>query len=400
MNNKTFLFLAKEISADFQNLIDLIKIYLAEQVSKGYDLGFEDWLKHQEADKLQYDRRVISLLRKHKGKLDAEFISSFIVASDYINEQIQARANALGKEAPLAYKEIKKGMLSKAKETMNNIYSVLVTNSLNAFDKMIKGVSSELNWSMKEEPKIKQLFSVIKKNGDNLENAISVTYKNGRKASFKNYVEMKVRTSINEIANQYLDEASNGLGLIFHLCNHLEDSAKDHAPHQGKVYVIENWRNYINDAKELKQIDAYIKNNGIQTKEWVMDKPAFLTTRPNCRHFFKPINYEQALNYKETLKTLKMAKNEYSKEKYTALQEQRYNERQIREFKGRVDNRKALLNNARPEEKNGLMLEIRKYNKRIKMYQGKQRLLIDKNPHLRRQYIRENPKKIAYEINS
>ena len=74
--------------------------------------------------------------------------------------------------------------------------------------------------------------------------------------------------------------------MCFSLASRHDDCAKDHEPYQGKLYVKE-W------ALKHKEIKDYCEKHGIKTVEWVTGKPAWLTTRPNCRHFFKDLTWKE-----------------------------------------------------------------------------------------------------------
>lgn len=74
----------------------------------------------------------------------------------------------------------------------------------------------------------------------------------------------------------------------FLLCSRHDDCAEDHKPYQGKLYV-KRW------ALRYPEIKEFCEARGIKTVEWVIGKPAWLTTRPNCRHFFTEITAEEAM---------------------------------------------------------------------------------------------------------
>lgn len=74
-------------------------------------------------------------------------------------------------------------------------------------------------------------------------------------------------------------------GKIFYIASKHADSAADHAPYQGKIYVDRYWHNYDTDGR----LGKFIKDNNIQTVQWVTGKPVWFITRPNCRHYF--VNY-------------------------------------------------------------------------------------------------------------
>lgn len=91
----------------------------------------------------------------------------------------------------------------------------------------------------------------------------------------------------------YLDRLlSDG---IFYLCSAHKDCAKDHLDFQGKIYVSEDWEARCLDGDQAR-IRAYIKNHKIQTIEWVVGDPVYMTTRPNCRHYFIKMDVEEVLS--------------------------------------------------------------------------------------------------------
>ena len=79
-------------------------------------------------------------------------------------------------------------------------------------------------------------------------------------------------------------------GNIFYLCSKHDDCAEDHKDYQGKIYVDEK-------AQPTPQEWEYIKQNGIQSFQWVTFRPVWMTTRPHCRHYFKSLKTEDVLNH-------------------------------------------------------------------------------------------------------
>ena len=93
--------------------------------------------------------------------------------------------------------------------------------------------------------------------------------------------------------NAYLsDLLSDG---IFYLCSSHKDCAADHLEWQGKIYVSEDWEARCMDY-DREKIAAYIKNHDVKTIEWVLGAPVYMTTRPNCRHYFKNISVDEVLH--------------------------------------------------------------------------------------------------------
>lgn len=83
---------------------------------------------------------------------------------------------------------------------------------------------------------------------------------------------------------------------IFYLASWHKDSATDHAEWQGKIYVDEKWQSVIRDAELKDRVKNYITTNNIRTIQWVVGKPVWLITRPNCRHYFKILATDEVLS--------------------------------------------------------------------------------------------------------
>lgn len=85
----------------------------------------------------------------------------------------------------------------------------------------------------------------------------------------------------------------NKNGRIWYLISKHRDSAKDHENYQGKLYIDENWESIITDETTKERIHKYIKTNNIKTFQWVIGKPVWMITRPNCRHFYKQLSTDE-----------------------------------------------------------------------------------------------------------
>lgn len=99
-----------------------------------------------------------------------------------------------------------------------------------------------------------------------------------------------------EAKDELLDEAMKapddpeaekiGSYKAFMVASRHDDCAEDHEEYQGKVYV-KSW------ALRYGRIRDYCSAKGIKTVEWVIGRPAWLTTRPNCRHFFREFSLNE-----------------------------------------------------------------------------------------------------------
>lgn len=110
-------------------------------------------------------------------------------------------------------------------------------------------------------------------------------------------VHTEVRKYESEQKIEILDNAwkeNRKNGRIFYIASSHSDSAKDHEPYQGKIYVDRYWNNYDTDGK----LSEFIRNNGIKTVQWVTGAPVYFITRPNCRHYFTTYTIDEVLNGK------------------------------------------------------------------------------------------------------
>ena len=82
---------------------------------------------------------------------------------------------------------------------------------------------------------------------------------------------------------------------IFFICSVHEKPAKDHADWQGLIYVDRFWRTKV--SEEMRPaVQSYIRNHQILTVQEIMGEPVYLTTRPNCKHFFIPLETKEVLH--------------------------------------------------------------------------------------------------------
>lgn len=97
------------------------------------------------------------------------------------------------------------------------------------------------------------------------------------------------------LKNGEISEIDTSKIKIFYLASAHKDSASDHAPYQGKMYVDENWENIPMPYGLHNAIAYYIKSHDVKTIQWVTGKPVWFITRPNCRHYFKEMSVKQVL---------------------------------------------------------------------------------------------------------
>lgn len=107
---------------------------------------------------------------------------------------------------------------------------------------------------------------------------------------------------------------------IFFICSKHSNCADDHKAYQGKVYVDRFWRTKVSGS-DYYAVLSYIRNRQIMTVQDVVKEPVYMTTRPNCRHYFVPLDTGTVLHSSVN----KLVKNSFPK-KYT--REEYYKERE------------------------------------------------------------------------
>lgn len=222
-----------------------------------------------------------------------------------------------------------------------------------------------------------------------------------RNWKWENYMEMKVRTDLqNEITENMID-AGNESGVVFYICSFYGDCAKDHVDYQGKIYYADGWHAFA-PKDRADEIEAYIRANNLMSVREVTTNAPYLTTRPNCRHYFQYISIDEVLGIKSN-NDLKKKRDDlnlnfngkYQPDKYDALQQQRANERAIRETKSQIDILKMSIENAPKDiDKKELFTmnaQLTNLNHQLRERQKVQRKLIEKYDNLERRYDREKP---------
>lgn len=135
---------------------------------------------------------------------------------------------------------------------------------------------------------------------------------------------------------------------VFYLASSHDDCAEDHKKYQGKMYIDERWRDYDSDGR----IKKYVNTHNIETIQWVMDRPAWFITRPNCRHYFVALKTEDVL--KKSIGSLREENNTHTKEGDYDLQTPR--EATLKKYKEKLAELQALYA-AHPTEKLKKMID-------------------------------------------
>lgn len=189
----------------------------------------------------------------------------------------------------------------------------------------------------------------------------AVEYKSGVRRQLDTAVRTAVRSSVNKTACKAQEQNLNDFECnLVEVTSHL-GARPDHQIWQGKIYWrLHKYKNYGN----FIEATHYGKGDGLGG--W------------NCRHSFYP--FFEGISEK----TFEHYKSKENNELYELQQQQRYNERKIREWKRRRDVKKAAG------------LDASKESQKIKYWNNRNDILIKDDGRLKHNYGREKmylPKK-------
>lgn len=257
--------------------------------------------------------------------------------------------------------------------------------------------------ALKKAKKINRLRSVdeIKKSiyeqtQKGINEGIKIQTKRG-KIGYKEYMEMKVRSNIqSEISERQLQIGAKAK-VVFYIVNEFADCADDHAEYQGKIYYDERWQTFGFTPEAEQKIAKRILDKRMLSIQQVRNKAPYLTTRPNCRHSFKPIPIDTALNVdsKKILKDNKWSTGSYKSSNYKATQQQRTNERQIRFHKAKAEVNMKMYEKTKDVR---FLNQARRSKMIYTKYKNKQIKLVKDNPDLQRDYRRESTKILVNDL--
>ena len=295
------------------------------------------------------------------------------------------KAVKTGLESDKSVNLTKKQVNSISKEVNEGLLQ-LGNNAVNAYQRTL----NDIFLKVKSASDLKEQLSKHLASGLD----IDVIYRDGKKYAFDTYFEMKARTDIQQDIGSNMIAAGKENGIIFYITSFYGDCAPDHADYQGKIYVDKDWESLAPNDR-IDEIRSYINSNKILTVQEVTENKPFLTTRPNCRHYFQYISIDEVLGAKtpDDVKKLRAERSlnfngKYKPDKYKALQQQRLNERKIRTYKADIVKKEQELR-LHPENEKLLRtrIEIDKLN--IRDYQKAQRELEKQYTNIERRYDRE-----------
>lgn len=407
ISSKTWAILSKGLIKEWDVVLSKIDAEEIKQLTKG--MTSEDYYQEQLMGVDAYTKRIEQIVADNKDIISTKSLDALKSALGLVDTEL-AKIGEVDFKAILNQDELilRSESLTDLNDTM---LKGLVRQNVNKHLKIVNEIGNSLpnqviaSSKVIKHERVKAIVDAISRNINKKTGALNsppkIVYSNGREVSFRTYMEMSSRTVIQNLATEKLNNSTDQLGIIFYLASEHADCADDHANYQGKIYVKRNWETIIKQAELVPRIREFINSKQLMAIEDVIEKPIWLTTRPNCRHYFIPITIKQALgNITELKQTLKTKKpGDYSKknvkENYQALQQQRKNENRIRYWKDNKDKNLVLYE----QSKNATVLKaIKRADYYIKQYQANQRELLQSTPVLVREYAREDNVRMAKDL--
>ena len=340
-----------------------------------------DWNKKidEEADKIM---QVVKSLQEYMVLRSTKSLSvgTTLDKALYV-ESKTTHMGAIENDFKRAINEARKQIRVSDKKIQDRIemdLSTLYKTAINDY----KGTVARVNLDSRD------LFTVIKNATQEKLRTGYVVYENGRKVPFTSYMNMAVRTEMQNNALFNLEESAKAAGVEIYLSSSHADCADDHVDFQGYYYLA--------DGVVFKEEWSKFKFHP-QYKYLSQVKEKGFLTRPNCRHFVVPVSDEQLKNPNELRKQLQMPSERANKQDYIDLQEQRKNERNIRKYRARVENDKVLLQNAPQDQIGSIKAKLAKDRQLAREWSAKQKAFTEQKG-LKRERIRERPGVIVNDI--
>lgn len=416
----SWLMLAYAVERIWQELDNQMEQLTIQFLLKGSDKGYREWKKEQYTNYYAFEMAMAWLFLRKKELIFERLNMVNEIADKVVNKSFKQLFTKSDKNLLKDYTE-RTGVIQENKtfkelleEQINDTAEAMQRNGVKHYTDLRKDIEK------KQNKKLDELLNLppeerLKRDSEDLINDIIETYdakpdKRALDESRRIELERDLRTFLQREATAITLETSKENGYYLFLCNSLRDSAEDHCKKQGLVYITRDYKNIVKKEK-LKDVEALIKSQNIEYVEDIIDgtikyhytlkngekreRGVFLTTRWNCRHFFTPITYEEALHKDKTLKDKELTNGKYNPENYKALQTQRALEREIRKLKSR----KLILKEQLKYATNNHVLkrDLKEVNMKIKECEIALENLCNKY-NLPRSYNREQVEELTYDL--
>ena len=407
----------ERIWEDLDNQMDQLRI---QWLLKDSDKGFKDWKYQQQRNYYMYEMALAWLFLRKKEKITEKLNMVEEVANKVVDKSFKQLFKKTDKNLLKDYTE-RTGVIQENKtfkelleEQINDTAEAMQRNEIKTYTDLLKDVEKTHNKNLDELlnlPKEQRL----KKEKDMLVDEIIECYdakpdKRAINESRRIEIERDLRTYLQREATAITINVSKQNKYFLWISNCLKDSADDHASWQNTIFTCKDYKSIV-DKDKLEEVENYIKTNNIQFIEDIIDgtikyrwklkngenreRGVFLTTRWNCRHFFTPITYNEALNKEQTIKDKELSNGKYDKDNYKALQTQRRLERELRALKSRKLILKEQLRYA--TNNHTLKRDLKEVNKKIKECEIALENICN-TYNLPRAYNREQVESLTYDL--
>lgn len=374
-----------ELNKRFEELENTLQFLSYAYLLKNYKQP-QFWFQKQQEDLSKFKKKVNEIAQEKLTELNEIYKNTLYLAyTQATNEEVVVddQSKDIIVNTTNKFDELVETTLNQNKLMVANLTANVVNNHITSIN--------EIGSKVLNLPNTEELYQQIVKSIDvhGVRDNLKVVYKNGRIVDWKVYMEMNARTTMaNEITNFQVESGTKNK-VVFWLCSQHSDCADDHINYQGKLYYDDNYRSFGFDLVLLNKITMFIHNKKLMSIQSVKDGKPYLTTRPNCRHYFQPVSIEKAMGTSTTqlLNDLKMNKGKGDADKYDNLVQQRYNERQIRKWKKELQ--KAEMGHAVNPNDERTSKRLKYAKDKIAFWQKNQRQLLKGKDYLERDYDRE-----------
>ena len=393
-------YLIGTLFADFESKAKLLSYKFLYEKN---NLSPIDWATYQRQQMVVLRQRLNALLEAEtpliNSALEKAVILNFKMVQGKIKLIEELETLKSKKIIPVDVPKVVFDRVNYFKNLVNGTNQTLIGSVLLDHSKQIQAIRTFTLGNLDKEQKLYKSIQLATEQG--IVGQLKVPLSDGRVMNYKSYMEMSVRTALQNDSADIQEFIGQRAGVSFYLCSSHADCADDHAQWQGKIYFDESWRQFVK-PEYYDVVGKMIQNKNLKSYQFVKGKPVYMATRPNCRHFFTPISVEQALGQspQTLLKDLNLKKGEYKKEYYEGLKEQRNNERNIIKYKDRKELHEQQLAQAKTkEEKIMLQNNISRDILYVRKWQRQNQLLTQKYKGvLFRDYDRETSKVVLNDL--
>ena len=408
--NAQWLILAYEMQRLWEDIDNQFKQLRVQWVLYKSNDGYEAWKKWQDRWFWKYNEAIFLLLLAKRESIFKKLDLISGISGKVVENTLKDFTNKTGLWVDTT-KTLKEFLVDHINETADNMRK----HEIKTYEDLMKEIEKKHNKTRDEFLNLPQ-EEQVKKTKEQLKEDIIECYNNtpdkqAIRERQRIEIERDLRTSLQREATAITINESKNNGFVFFLCNELRDSANDHASFQGRCYYTRDYKSVLKDEKLIADAESLIKRENMLCLEDIIDgtikytfytkkglkrvRGVFLTTRWNCRHYFRPVDFKEAENYKQTLKEKEMTTGNYKPENYDALQLQRRLEREIRDKKSQ----RLIVKEQLKYSTNNQVLkdDLKRLNKDIKEY-TEQLEQICKQFNLPRAYNREQVESLTYDL--